>query len=326
MSIKGTSQELYVGKEESNIISLWGSKKRIDYDDLKRIDYMFATYSELGYINFVHNSNKTDRFKFRKKANEKILRTVELIKENNEEINLIEKRVDDLKFYERWWFIILSMFLCCAPIGLFLLWYKKKSTLSNRIFFTIMALIFWGASSYVPYINYKASVNQLSEAMSGYQNAVKTLDSNVETNSIQSPNQETEETSTASNTVFEVGDIYESDSIKIMFLNCGDYSVDNQFMQPESGNKYIFAEFSIENVGKSDLSTGSYLFDCYAGNTECKQPIISGEDMLTSITSISSGKNTKGKIFFEVPTDAEEIQLEYKIDVLSDEKIYFNIK
>ncbi len=80
MSIKGTSQELYVGKEESNIISLWGSKKRIDYDDLKRIDYMFATYSELGYINFVHNSNKIDRFKFRKKANEKILRTVELIK------------------------------------------------------------------------------------------------------------------------------------------------------------------------------------------------------------------------------------------------------
>ncbi len=164
----------------------------------------------------------------------------------------------------------MSMFLCCAPIGLFLLWYKKKSTLSNRIFFTIMALIFLGASSYVPYINYKASVNQLSEAMSGYQNAVKTLDSNVETNSIQSPNQETEETSTASNTVFEVGDIYESDSIKIMFLNCGDYSVDNQFMQPESGNKYIFAEFSIENVGKSDLSTGSFLFDCYAGNTECK--------------------------------------------------------
>lgn len=27
MSIKGTLQELYVGKKESNIISLWGSKK-----------------------------------------------------------------------------------------------------------------------------------------------------------------------------------------------------------------------------------------------------------------------------------------------------------
>lgn len=326
MSIKGTWDQLYVGKKESNIISSLGNKKRIDYDDLKRIDYMFATYSELGYIDFVHNNNKINRFEFTQKANEKILRTVELIQENNEEINFVEKRVENLKFYERWWFIIISMFFCCAPIGLFLLWYKKKSTLFNRIFFTFMVLLLTGTWSYVHYINYKSSMNQLSEAMSNYQNTISTLYSTDDTNNTTLSESGSEETSSENNTVFEVGDIYESDNIKIMFLNCGDYSVENQFMQPESGNKYIFAEFSIENNGKSDLSTGSFLFSCYAGNTECKQPIISGEDMLISITSLSSGKNTKGKVFFEVPTDADNIQLEYKIDVLTDKKIYFNIK
>ena len=172
MSIKGTWDQLYVGKKESNIISFWGNKKKIDYDDLKRIDYMFAAFGELGYIDFVHNSNKIVRFEFNKKANEKILRTIELIRENNDEINLIEKRVEDLRFYERWWFIIISMFFCCAPIGLFLMWYKRKSTLNNRIFFTTMAFLLWGTWLYVPYINYKTSMNQLSEAMADYQNNI----------------------------------------------------------------------------------------------------------------------------------------------------------
>lgn len=326
MSIKGTWDQLYVGKKESNIISFAGNKKKIDYDDLKRIDFMYAAFGELGYIDFVHNNNKADRFEFSKKANEKILRTVELIQENNDGIIFVEKRAEDLKFYERWWFIILSMFLCCAPIGLFLMWYKKKSTLINRIFFTVMVIALNITWSYAHYVNCKASMNQLSEAMSNYQNTINSLNAGVETISSESSESKSEDTSNASETVFGVGDVYESDDIKIMFLSCGDYSVENQFMQPESGNKYIFAEFSIENTGESELSTGSFLFDCYADNTECKQPIISGEDMLTSITSISSGKNTKGKIFFEVPNNAEKIQLEYKINALTDEKIYFNIK
>ena len=178
MSIKGTWDQLYVGKKESNIISFWGNKKRIDYDDLKRIDYMYAAHSESGYIDFVHNSNKTDRFEFNKKANEKILRTVELIHENKEGINFVEKRAEDLKFYERWWFIVLSMFFCCAPIGLFLLWYKRKATLNDRILFTIMAFIAWGAWSYMPYSNYKASMNQVNEAMANYQNSLNGMEYN----------------------------------------------------------------------------------------------------------------------------------------------------
>lgn len=328
MSIKGTSQELYVGKKESNLVSFSGNKKKIDYDDLKRIDYMFATLTELGYVDFVHNSNKIDRFEFTGKVNDKILRTIELIQDNNEEINFVEKRVEDLKFYERWWFIVISMFLCCFPIGLFLMWYKKKTTLINRILFTIMVVVLNITWSYTHYINYKASMNQLSEAMSDYQNTMSTLYSgaDIETDNSKPAKQESNKEASEKSTVFEVGDVYESDNVKIMFLSCGDYTVDNEFMQPESGDKYIFAEFSIENTGELELDTGSFLFDCYADNTECKRPIVSSEDILTSITSLSSGKNTKGKIFFEVPTDAEKIQLEYKINALTDEKIYFNVK
>ncbi len=188
MSIKGTSQELYVGKKESNIISFAGNKKKIDYDDLKRIDYMYAAFGELGYIDFVHNNNKADRFEFNKKANEKILRTVELIQENNDGINIVEKRAEDLKFYERWWFIILSMFFCCAPIGLFLIWYKRKSTLNNRIFFTIMALILCGTWYYVPYNNYKSSMNQVNEAMADYQNNINGIQSSSDQSKKKSSN------------------------------------------------------------------------------------------------------------------------------------------
>lgn len=41
MSIKGKRKELYIGKTECNIITFWGNKITIEYEDLKRIDYQY---------------------------------------------------------------------------------------------------------------------------------------------------------------------------------------------------------------------------------------------------------------------------------------------
>jgi len=152
MSIKGVTQIMYVGGEEARIITLLGRSIPITYSDLKRIDYMYAAKGESGYVDFINNNNKATRFEFNAKANDQISRTIKSIHKNYPELMINEKNAEDLRFYERWWFMILTMFFCCAPIGLFLMWYKKKSTFDFRILLTIIIISIWGSGTYAVYL------------------------------------------------------------------------------------------------------------------------------------------------------------------------------
>lgn len=333
MGIKGTSQTLYVSKKESNIVSFWGNKKKINYDDLKCINYMFATISELGYIDFINNDNRTIRFEFKPKSNEQILKTVNYIHEHFSELDLNEYLVSDLKLHERWWFMVLTMFFCCAPVGLFLMWYKKKSTFSFRVTLTLSLATLWLLGTYVSYLNYIHTMDQAQAVIAEYTNNLTGYSENTESKDTTEKSKKTEESignvndekSDKPDAAYSVGDVYEDDSVKIMYLGSGDYEVQNEYTQPETGNKYIFVEFSIENVGESDCSVGYASFRCYADDTECSNPIISSEGAMTVITSLSPGRNTKGKIFYEVPTGAKKVEIEYETNILTQTKIFFNI-
>jgi len=132
MSVKGISQTMYVRKEEVSIITYWGNKKIILYNNLKRIDYMYANKRESGFIDFINNGNHLTRFKFNTKSNEKILKTIKLIKENYSDITMNEKNVEDLKFYERWWI----------------------NTRTGLILITFIILLFGSAGVYAVYTRY----------------------------------------------------------------------------------------------------------------------------------------------------------------------------
>lgn len=94
MSIKGTRKELYIGKTECNIITFWGNKITIEYEDLKRIDYQYCAPGQSGYINFIDSSGKISQFEYKDKLNdEKIRRTVELIHENFPNLKIRQKEV-----------------------------------------------------------------------------------------------------------------------------------------------------------------------------------------------------------------------------------------
>lgn len=94
MSIKGKRKELYIGKTECNIITFWGNKITIEYEDLKRIDYQYYAPGQRGYINFIDSSGKISQFEYKDKLNdEKIGRTVELIHENFPNLKIRQKEV-----------------------------------------------------------------------------------------------------------------------------------------------------------------------------------------------------------------------------------------
>ena len=56
MSIKGASQELFVGKKDSKIIDLFGNSTKIFYSDLKKIEYCYFQIGVGGgYLDFVYD-------------------------------------------------------------------------------------------------------------------------------------------------------------------------------------------------------------------------------------------------------------------------------
>ena len=130
-----------------------------------------------------------------------------------------------------------------------------------------------------------------------------------------------EETETETKDKYYVGDTWENKYVLVSYDECGEYVSDNQFIQPKDGNKYIYAKFTFENIGKSDTTVGSWDFDCYADGFACDATYV-GEDSGFSQT-LSVGRKINGSVYFEVPKDATEIELEYSPNFLTSEKIVF---
>lgn len=95
MSIKGKSQELFIGKSGINIITFMGNTVSIEYSEMKRIDYCYASTIRSGYMNFVLKSDKVQNFVFAVSANELIGRTVTFIKEHAPTLNIEEHFLDE---------------------------------------------------------------------------------------------------------------------------------------------------------------------------------------------------------------------------------------
>lgn len=62
----------------------------------------------------------------------------------------------------------------------------------------------------------------------------------------------------------------------------------------------------------------------YADNTKIDQTWIGDESGLDA--TLSPGRNTQGSIYFEVPVDAESIEIEYETNLWSGERIVFVAK
>lgn len=115
-----------------------------------------------------------------------------------------------------------------------------------------------------------------------------------------------------------VGESCMDGKMKITFTKSGDYNEDNDFSQPAEGNKYVYIELYIENTGDTDVSISSFSFDCFADGYAVDQHYANSFS-----ATLSAGRNTLGKIIFEVPKDAKEIEFEYNTNVFTSDRIKF---
>ena len=132
---------------------------------------------------------------------------------------------------------------------------------------------------------------------------------------------ESEEQKAQTKDKYYVGDTWQNKYVNVSFDNCGEYESDNQFIQPADGNKYIYAKFTFENIGKSDTTVGYWDFDCYADGYACDGTY--GADDAAFSQTLSSGRKITGSVYFEVPQNATEIEFEYSPSFWTSEKIVF---
>jgi hypothetical protein len=153
-----------------------------------------------------------------------------------------------------------------------------------------------------------------------------TVDETTYTAVEETEEEETEEVSqsTTGKDVVYVGDSFEHNGLKVTInsadLDFTDYDDTYGWHTPNSGDKYIMVSVTFENNSDSDKYVSLYDFDCYADNATCDQTYgLDDNDFMN--TNLSSGRNVSFKVYFEVPKDAQSIELEYETNSWSDERV-----
>ncbi len=119
---------------------------------------------------------------------------------------------------------------------------------------------------------------------------------------------------------FSEGDVIETRQFNISYLSCEDWDSGNMFLEPQSGYKYISLEFEFENTAESDGYVSAGDFYCYADGMSCNS-VYYRDDTLGA--TLSSGRKVDGSVTFEVPLDAEIIEVEYETNYWTSSRIIF---
>lgn len=201
---------------------------------------------------------------------------------------------------------------------------NKKPIFKKWWFWLLIAVIVISAVGGSGGKNDKSDSKKIGEVAPA-QSATQSKEPTAET-SKSSPEKEeddapAEETEEDVQTVYKVGDILHDGDMDIVYVSSGDYNEDNEFLQPADGKKYIFMNFAFINTSsKSDSSISSFSFECYADEYSCES-YYGGDDDLSA--TLSAGRATQGCVYFEVPSDAKEIEVEYETNVFTQDKITF---
>lgn len=224
------------------------------------------------------------------------------------------------------WGLVLTILGCTSIIGLILIIIDlakndktKKHTCSYVAIgvFVLYLIIGVGYNS-----DNKENTNNTAEMEPSI--TVETTVEETETtvaDKVVSTQDETEETDTVPEKYY-VGQTWNNDFLNVSYLECGEFTNYSEFFPPKDGNKIIFAAFEFENVSDSDKTVLAYNFSCYADGYSC-EAYFAADDAGFSET-LSSGRKIKGNVYFEVPENAKEIDIEYDTNFWTSENIVFS--
>lgn len=128
---------------------------------------------------------------------------------------------------------------------------------------------------------------------------------------------------------YNIGETFQNDYIKLTLISVNqNFTSYSKYATVKDGCKIIKAEFELENIGSTDTSALYTNFNCYADGYACDEFYSVDDAGLSGAfnTTLSSGKKTKGNVYFQVPTNAEKITIEYDTNFWTSENIEFIVK
>ena len=123
---------------------------------------------------------------------------------------------------------------------------------------------------------------------------------------------------------FHVGDVIDANGLKITYVKAEKHSEKNQFLQPADGYMYVKLYLSVENTADSDRYISSFEFVCYADGKK-QEPYYTGDGTLEG-GNLSAGRTDEGYIYFSVPKDAKDIEVEYETSFWTDKKAILKVE
>ncbi len=132
------------------------------------------------------------------------------------------------------------------------------------------------------------------------------------------------ETTVAPDPFYHAGDTIDANGLKITYVKAEKHEESNQFMQPAEGCMYVKLFLSVENTANSDRYISSFEFECYADGK--KQEAHYSSDKSLEGGNLSSGRKDEGYIYFSVPADAQDIEVEYETSFWTDKKAILKVE
>lgn len=121
----------------------------------------------------------------------------------------------------------------------------------------------------------------------------------------------------------KVGETLTTNTLKITYKSSAD-DKGAEYFPAASGNKIIKLTFEIENISSTDQIVSVYDFKCYSDDV-ASSAYYYGDNGLTT-TTLSSGRKATGNVYFEVPQNANSIDVEYETNYWSGNKAIFVVK
>lgn len=119
-----------------------------------------------------------------------------------------------------------------------------------------------------------------------------------------------------------VGETLTTNKLKITYSACEEYTGYSQYFPPKDGYKFIKLSLEVENIGGSGAYISTFEFKCYADGLAMDDKYESDSISAT----LSAGRKAIGGVYFEVPVDAESIEVEYETNIWSDAKAIFIVE
>lgn len=122
-------------------------------------------------------------------------------------------------------------------------------------------------------------------------------------------------------TSFKVNEAFQNKYEKITMTevntNFTDYS---EYSGPASGNKYVMVKFEVENINtdNDELYVTSLNFNASADGVSVDTAYVGNDKYKDLSATVGKGKKTIGYIFYEVPTNAQKITIDYNADFWQD--------